>query len=160
MALSPVRIAIRLLSGNIYSHFNIIFLLIRSVVVIVILHAVVVLLDVIILLIVLIIFAFFVLPFACFVVRFPGIIPSATWLDNDLCLLVFTIEFLLIKFITHVILVQDHVAVVECFHTLLVRSHIILNRFFHELFDNTNQDVGIKSAIVLLRLPEGSSLPI
>lgn len=138
LALSPVWITIRLLFSLPWSSHSKIFLLVSpippaSVVVIVLV-------------------AWFVVP--------SGVDSLWTWLDNNLRLLVFTIEFLLIKFIALVVLVQDHVAVVQCFHTLLVWSHIILNRFLYELFDDSNQNVGIESAIVLLRQPERSSLPV
>lgn len=35
-----------------------------------------------------------------------------------------------------------------------------MNRFLHELFDDSDQNIGIESGIVLLRQPEWSSLPI
>ena len=202
MALSPVRVAIRLLfllSGD--SHFNILLVvcavplaasaigvvvgvilvlvptivvgvlklvLVLAILVVVLIAAVaskivggvLVSLIIISLSLVAIIGLWLVISLVAWLFLLPSLISLGTWRENDLCLLVFTIEFLLIKFIALVILVQDHVAVVEGFHSLLVWSHIILNSFLLEPSDNSDQNISIKSGIVLLGLSERSSFPI
>ena len=204
MALSPVRIAIRLLlllSGD--SHFNILLVvcsvplaasaigvvvgvilvlvptsgivvgvlklvLVLAIVVVVLIAAVapiivggvLVSLFVISLILVAIIGLWLVISLVAWLFLLPSLISLGTWRENDLSLLVFTIEFLLVKFIALVILVQDHVAVVESFHSLLVWSHIILDRLLLEPSDNADQNISIKSGIVLLGLSERSSFPI